>query len=67
MNVPKMPERAEIDPIHDICSLLSGPESSGVFSDMRIAIDGDSQPFIVPWPMKIIFAINDEKKSIKSV
>lgn len=44
INVPKIPASAEIDPIHDNCSFVSGPVFNGVFSDKSIGNAGDSQP-----------------------
>lgn len=58
--VPIIPPNADNDPIHDNCSFVSGPDFSGDSSDKSTIVAGAIQPFITPWLMKIIFAV-DEK------
>lgn len=43
---PISPPMQLIDPIHDTCSFVKGPETNGVFSDDNFAIAGDIQPMI---------------------
>lgn len=35
-----------MEPIHETCSFVKGPESSGVFSEDRIGRAGDTHPII---------------------
>lgn len=58
MNVLIIAARELIDPIHDSCSFVSGPVLSGVFSDKSVGKTGDNQPFMLPWPRKIMFAVH---------
>lgn len=36
------------DPIHEICSFVNGPDTSGVFGDDNIAVAGEIHPSIEP-------------------
>lgn len=56
MNDPTSDPMQTIDPIHDSCELVSGPDRSGVSSESSRGIAGDIQPTEQPFPSITRFA-----------
>lgn len=56
MKAPNTPPMVFIDPIHDICSFVNGPDFRGVESCVNVAIAGETHPTIAPWPNDNRFA-----------
>lgn len=46
-----------MDPDHDVCSVVSGPESNGVSDDFSKGSAGENHPIAQPNPSITIFAI----------
>lgn len=50
VNEPHMAPIEVIEPTHEICSFVNGPDMSGVSSEESFGRAGDIHPRIVPWP-----------------
>lgn len=56
VNVPLNAPIELIDPIHESCSLVKGPDFNGEFSDKSVGSDGLSHPSNSPCPKAMMFA-----------
>lgn len=54
--LPAKAPRQMSDPDHDICSVVSGPDSKGVSKDFNSGSAGENQPTAQPSPSTTIFA-----------
>lgn len=52
-----------MDPDHDVCSVVNGPERSGVSDDFSQGSAGENHPIAQPYPSITMFAIKWEREN----